>query len=109
MNILEKNSGDRRKWERFKCVLQGKYYLEQRGTPRGCTVLDISVTGACLKVPGDEEVAAGTSIFIEVLNGEMNKITIEALAIWCQHTDESVLVGCWFVTMLDTATFESLK
>ena len=47
-------------------------------------------------------------IFIEVLNREMNKINLEARVVWSQHTDESVLVGSLFVTILDTDIFESL-
>lgn len=108
MNKLERTSADRRSWDRFKCVLKGKYSHEHCSRQRECSVLDMCVTGACLKLPRDEDFAATAPIFIEVLNREMNKITIEALVVWIQQTDESVLVGTWFVTMLDTDILESL-
>ena len=108
MSKLEKTSEDKRSWDRFKFVLKGNYSHEQRSRQRECIVLDMSVNGACLKLPRDDDFAAGAPIFIEVLNREMNKINLEARVVWSQHTDESVLVGSLFVTILDTDIFESL-
>ncbi|MCX5904020.1 MAG: PilZ domain-containing protein [Proteobacteria bacterium] len=109
MNKLERTSEDKRSWDRFKFVLKGKYSHEQRSRQRECTVLDMSVNGVCLKLPRDDDFAAGAPIFIEVLNREMNKINIEARVVWSQHTDESVLVGSRFTETLDTETFETLE
>ena len=75
MNQLEKTSEDKRSRDRFKFVLKGQYSCEQRSRKRECTVLDISESGACLKLPKDADFAEGASIFIEVLNREMKKIT----------------------------------
>ena len=73
MNKLERTSEDKRSWYRFKFVLKGKYSHEQHSRQRECTVLDISVNGACLKLPRDEDFAAGAPIFIEVLNRPGNE------------------------------------
>jgi hypothetical protein len=108
MNKLERTSEDKRSWGRFKFVLKGKYSHEQRSSQRECTVLDMSVNGACLKLPRDDDFAAGAPIFIEVLNREMNKMNIEARVVWSQHTEENVLVGSRFTETLDTDIFESL-
>jgi len=109
MNTLKKSIEDERSRDRFKLFLKAKYSFEQSSRKRECTVLDISVNGACLKLPKDVDVAAGDPIYFEVLNKDMNKVSIESLVVWSQQTDESVLVGCWFVTKLDTATFVNLR
>ena len=103
MNKLERTSKDKRSWVRFKFVLKGKYSHEQRSSQRECTVLDMSVDGACLKLPKD------ALIVIELLNKDMNKVSMESLVMWSQHTGVSVLVGCKFKQALDTAVFDSLK
>ena len=108
MNKLERTSEDQRSWDRFKLVLKGKYSHEQGSRQRQCTVLDMSVNGACLKLPKDEEFADGAPLFIEILNREMNKVPIEALIVWSQHTGESVLVGSRFPRTLDKEIFDSL-
>ena len=74
MNKPERTSEDKRSWDRFKFVLTGNYSHEQRSRQRECIVLDMSENGACLKLPRDDDFAAGAPIFIEVLNREMNKI-----------------------------------
>ena len=109
MNNLKKSIEDERSWDRYKLFLKAQYSFDQSSRKRECTVLDISLNGACLKLPKNEDVAAGDPIFFEVLNREMNKVNIEAVVVWSQPTDRSVLVGCWSVTLLDTAIFESLK
>ena len=109
MNNLKKSIEDQRSWDRFKLFLKAKCSFEQSSRIKKCTVLDMSVNGACLKLPKDVDVAAGGPIYFEVLNKDMNKVSIESLVVWRQQTDESVLVGCWFVTKLDTATFVNLR
>jgi len=109
MNNLKKSIEDQRSWERFKFFLKAKCSFEQSSRKRECTVLDMSVTGACLKLPKDVDVAEGAQIVIEVLNKDMNKVSMESLVMWSQHTGVSVLVGCKFKQTLDTAVFDSLK
>ena len=111
MNNLKKSIEDERSWDRFKLFLKAKYSCEQSSRKRGCTatVLDMSVNGACLKLPKNADVAEGATIYFEVLNKDMNKVSIESLVVWSQHTGVSVLVGCKFKQALDTATFENLK
>ena len=109
MNNLKKSSENKRLWDRFELFLKAKYSCEQFSRKKECTVLDMSVDGACLKLPKDVDVVEGALIVIELLNKVMNKVSIESLVVWSQQTDESVLVGCWFVTMLDASTFDSLK
>jgi hypothetical protein len=109
MNNLRKSSENKRLWDRFELFLKAKYSCEQFSRNKECTVLDMSVDGACLKLLKDVDVVEGALIVIELLNKDMNKVSIESLVVWIQNTGVSVLVGCKFKQALDTATFENLN
>lgn len=104
----EITSKDKRSRDRFKLFLKGQYSCGQLSMKKECTVLDISMSGACLKLPKDADVGEGASIFFEVLNQEMKRIPLEARIVWSQHTGESVLVGSRFIQALDKDIFDSL-
>ena len=108
MNNRKKSIEDKRSCDRFKLFLKAKYSCEQFSGKKECTVLDMSVNGACLKLQKNADVAEGSSIFFEVLNQEMKTIPIEARIVWSQHTGESVLVGSNFIQTLDKDIFDSL-
>ena len=59
MNNLKKSIEDERSWDRFKFFLKAKYSCKQSSRKIKCTVLDMSVTGACLKLPKSVDAAKG--------------------------------------------------
>jgi|GEM_PF-1246551 len=108
MNNPKKSSGDNRSGDRFKLFLKGQYSCGQVSMKKECTVLDISMSGACLKLSRDEDLTEGILIYFEVLNREMKRIPLEARLMWSQNTGESVLVGCRFIQALEKDVFDSL-
>jgi hypothetical protein len=108
MNNFKKSSEDKRSGDRFKLFLKGQYSCGQVSMKRECTVLDISMSGACLKLSRDEDLTEGTLIYFEVLNREMKRIPLEARIVWSQNTGESVLIGSRFIQALDKDVFDSL-
>jgi hypothetical protein len=108
MRESEITSKDKRSGDRFKLFLKGQYSCGQDSVKKECTVLDISMSGACLKLSKDENFTEGALIYFEVLNREMKRIPLEARIVWSQHTGESVLVGSRFIQALDKNVFDSL-
>jgi hypothetical protein len=108
MSNPNKSSTDNRSGDRFKLFLKGQYSCGQSGMKKECTVLDISMSGACLKLSRDADFTEGALIYFEVLNREMKRIPLEARIVWSQPTGESVLVGSRFIQALDKNIFDSL-
>jgi hypothetical protein len=90
---LKENS---RTWQRFNILLRAKYFLEDVSWYRECVIIDISREGASVNLPIEEKISLGTSVILEIMNKELENITLKGVVKWIKHSERALLVGVRF-------------
>ena len=68
VDLIDKK-GNRRSIQRLAVNMKAHSYLEHSHSHQDCTIIDISMTGAAVMLPKDENAAKGDTIFLEVMKG----------------------------------------
>ena len=99
---------DRRSFKRFGILLKISYFLHNAPYPKEGLMIDISRTGACLKIQKETNLSAGSTILLEILAKDFNNINIKGNIIWVKQTEEGFVIGVKFNKPLDDAIFCSI-
>jgi len=95
---LKENS---RAWQRFNILLKAKYFLEDVSWYRECVIIDISRDGASVNLPIEEKISLGTPVILEIINKELDNITLKGSVKWIKHSENALLVGVRFKKTLN--------
>jgi hypothetical protein len=100
---------DRRVFKRFDVLLKISYFLYNAPYPKEGLMIDISRTGACLKIQKETNLSAGGTILLEILSRDLNNVNIKGEISWVKQTEEGFIIGVKFNKAIDDASFRSIK
>jgi len=101
-------SEDRRVFKRFGVVLKISYFLYNAPYAREGLMIDVSRTGACLKIQKEKNLSAGGTILLEILARDLKNVNIKGAIVWIKQTEEGYIIGVKFNKPLDDASFRSI-
>jgi hypothetical protein len=99
---------DRRVFKRFGVLLKISYFLYNAPYPKEGLMLDISKTGACLKIQKEANLSVGGTILLEILSRDSNNINIKGEISWVKQSEDGYVIGVKFNKVIDDATFRSI-
>jgi PilZ domain len=99
---------DRRVFKRFGVLLKISYFLYNAPYPKEGLMIDISKTGACLKIQKEANLSVGATILLEILSRDLNNINIKGDISWVKQSEEGFVIGVKFNKVLDDASFRSI-
>jgi hypothetical protein len=71
-------------------------------------LIDVSRTGACLKIQKELNLTVGGTILLEILARDHNNINIKSQIVWFKQTEDGYVIGIKFNKPLDDASFRSI-
>ena len=98
---------NRRAFKRFGVLLKTSYFLHNAPYPKEGLMIDVSRTGACLKIQKETNLSVGGTILLEILSRDLNNINIKGEISWVKQTEEGFVIGVKFTKALDDASFRS--
>jgi hypothetical protein len=101
-------TADRRTFKRFGVLLKVSYFLYNAPYAKDGLMIDLSRTGACLKIQKEQSLSAGGTILLEILARDLNIINIKGEIMWFKQTEDGFVVGIKFNKPLDDASFRSI-
>jgi hypothetical protein len=91
----------RRAWQRFIVLFKAEYFTEQSAVHRDCIVVEISMSGACVKLPRDKNIASGITMFLKLLTKESKPISIEGKIVWVKQAEHAIIAGIKFTKLVN--------
>jgi hypothetical protein len=101
-------SEDRRVFKRFGIVLKISYFLYNAPYAKEGLMIDVSRTGACLKIQKEPNLSVGGTILLEILARDHNNINIKGAITWIKQIEDGYVTGIKFNKPLDDASFRSI-
>jgi len=101
---------NRRSLDRVKTEIQAEYFIKKQSVRyEGCTVIDISRSGAAIRFPAHEKLQKGAIVFLDiVLPGSFRKLTLQGELKRIQVKGNENIGGIRFQELLDKLTFHDL-
>ena len=108
MNNTAENT---RQYPRFSTALKGIYFIEEkRGKGENCTIINISVNGAGLKLYARETIIVNSKIFLEIfLPDGKETINVEGVTRWVNPGSKDCVCGLMLTNKLNEAQMAMLK
>jgi len=98
---------NRRSTQRFNVLLNAQFYFDNHPGYKDCTIIDISRSGASIKISRDENAVKGTIIILEILKG-LESINLRGEIVWVTQIENGYLIGIKFGKLIDSNTFKLL-
>jgi Tfp pilus assembly protein PilZ len=101
------NKIDRQGDPRFEREIKAKYSLKNYGLQyNDCTMINISLSGACIQFDKFEAFTIGSKIFLEIFIPEsLNQIKVTGEVRWIAQKEYRIICGIKFDKMLDPTRF----
>ena len=99
---------DRRTFKRFGVLLKVSYFLYNAPYPKEGLMIDVSRTGASIKIQKESNLSVGGTILLEILAKDFNNINIKAAISWVKQTEDGFVIGVRFNKPLDDPSFRSI-
>ena len=100
-----------RQFPRFPTALKGIYFIEEkRGKGKNCTIINISVNGAGLKLYTPETIIVNSKFFLEIyLPDGKETITVEGVIRWVNQGIKDCVCGLMLTDKLNEVQMAMLK
>jgi hypothetical protein len=99
---------NRRAFKRFGVLLKISYFLHNAPYPKEGLMLDVSRTGACIKIQKETNLSVSGTVLLEIIARDLNNINIKGEIMWFKQTEDGFVVGIKFNKPLDDASFRSI-
>jgi hypothetical protein len=99
---------NRRTFKRFGVLLKISYFLYNSSYAKEGLLVDVSRTGACIKIQKESNLSAGGTILLELLTKDLNNINIKGEIAWFKQTEDGCVIGVKFNKPLDDTSIRSI-
>ena len=108
MNNTAENT---RQYPRFPTALKGIYFIkEKRGKGENCTIINISVNGAGLKLYARETIIVNSKILLEIhLPDGKETVNVEGVTRWVNPGSKDCVCGLMLTNKLNEAQMALLR
>ena len=108
---MKRTTEGTRQYPRFPTALKGIYFIEEkRGKGKNCTIINISVNGAGLKLYTIETINVSSKLFLEIyLPDGKETINVEGVIRWVNQGVRDCVCGVQLTEKLDKGKMEVLS
>lgn len=108
--MIEHIPAEQRLYRRIRVELMGQYFLVGRSDKHlGCTIVDLSRSGAGALFPGKEKIQAGDIILLDMITpSTFQRISVEGEIRRSYRRGNAVFAGMQFQAILNAADFHAL-